>query len=558
MAKQAKEDFVRSHLAQKFPGLRRSRATKAMLLSLSPARVSIGTFEIGDAQPTNTEPGTEVTIEEIDKNFPSLQGATALQEITQYFALYLREYPEVTIHYDGEKIEPSTVEQFVENYPFDAFASQDGTNIEAELTIIEWKIVTERALYLCDASGFTLAEMPPGIQAPGFNFTAYLKSDFLRQLDDQDAIVLEDLHPDLHKLLEGSKEKLRDHFRRRTAEQAVDIVEAWKKEDLYPYKGEPRGVIEESERQVFDVLALNLNSYLPDFDRADAKHKRLALQLLKQALEKDATALQLILEDVLKLPREKTEELAGLLKRTTLTAIITASKKVANRLDFLTGLEVLVFEAESKKRLLERKQLHRILATETWIFGEEFNLSVDDQSLNEVLRKHLSLLGRTPPDDAPVQLEDGGAGIVDLMLSRRIPQPRAEEREHLVVELKRPSQRIDSEVAGQIKDYAFAIAEDERFKDTNTRWVFWAVSNEMTDAVRRDAKQRNRPEGLLFEDDENRITVWVRTWAQILESSRGRLEFFQKQLEYAADKDSGLEYVRQTHEKYLPKHIKKS
>lgn len=88
--------------------------------------------------------------------------------------------------------------------------------------------------------------------------------------------------------------------------------------------------------------------------------------------------------------------------------------------------------------------------------------------------------------------------------------------------------------------------------------VFWAVSNEMTDAVRRDAKQRNRPEGLLFEDDENRITVWVRTWAQILKSSRGRPEFFQKQLEYAADKDSGLEYVRQTHEKYLPKHIKKN
>jgi PAS domain-containing protein len=472
--------------------------------------------------------------------------------------LYLREYPNVEITYDGAKIDPASVEDLVVNFSLPSFTSQDDSEIAADLTVIEWTVTTERALFLCDSAGFALAEMPPGIQAPGFSFTAYLKSEFLRELDEQNALVLEDLHPDLHKLLESSKEKLRDHFRQRTAELAIDVVAEWKKQKVYPFEGEPSDIIDETERQVFDVVALNLNAYLPDFERADPKNKRLALQLLKQALEKDPTALQAILQDVLNLPFEKQEELAALLKKTSLTVIINAAKTVANRLNFIAGLETLVFEAESKRRLLERSQLHHILAGETWIFGEEFNLTVDDKSLNEVLRKHIALLGRSPEDfdKEPVIREDGTTAIVDLMLSRIVPQPRADEREHLVIELKRPSVKIDPEVTAQIKSYAFAVAEDERFKDTKTRWIFWVVSNEITDAARREARQKNRPEGILFEDEENRITVWVRTWGQIIESSRGRLEFFKKKLEYSADQDSGLEYLRKTHDKYLPRHLR--
>jgi len=490
------------------------------------------------------------------KNFPSLFGQEAIQEITQHFALYLREYPDVTIWYDRQKIDPASIEERVSTYPLEPTTVGTGETVDAELTIIEWKTQTERAIFICDKAGFALSEIPPGIHAPGFSFTAYLKSDFLRELDEQDALVLEDLHPDLKKLLEAAKEQMREHFRKRTAEQAANLVEGWKKEKIYPYDGESKTIIEETERQVFDVLALNLNAYLPDFERADPRNKRLALRLLKQALETSPTALQGIFHDLLNLPVEKQDELAELLKRTTLSAVINASKTVADRLNFLKGLEVLVFDPETKEQLLERRQLHRILAEHTWVFGEEFNLSVDDQSLTEVLKKHLRLLGREPEDEKPVLREDESAGVVDLMLSRQIPQPRADEREHLVIELKRPTQDVDASVAAQIKSYAFAVADDERFRDTRTRWIFWAISNDIADAVRKEAKQRNRPEGMLYDDDEGRITIWVRTWGQIIESCRARLNFFQQCLEYTADKDSAVAYLRKMHEKYLPKALK--
>jgi hypothetical protein len=476
----------------------------------------------------------------------------AHQELTEQFALYLRQYPDIKVWYQNKKINPADAEKQVDDYVLDPIKLESGKEVRAALTIIEWNTDTERNLYLCDGFGFALEETRPGIHAPGFNFTAYLKSAFFSELDKNNNLLPE-LNPDVAQVLDVSKKKLKQHFRSRAAEAAVEIVEEWKEEEVYPFQGQPKNFIEEAERQVFDVVALNINEYLPDFERSDKRNKKITLQLLKQAIEESPQAVQRILSDVLDLPKEKQLELAELLERTSLTAIINASKQVADRLNFLKGLEILVFRPDSRETLLERKQLHKILAKETWIFGEEFNLSVSDKSLTEVLRKHIHLLGREPEKLETVLRDDDSVGIVDLMLSRRIPQPKAEEREHLVIELKRPKQSVDSTVVDQITSYAFAVANDERFKDTKTRWVFWAISNEVGDSVRWRAKQRNRPEGLLHDDEEGRVFIWVKSWGQVIEECRGRLEFFQEQLQYSADDATALEYLRKIHEQYLPK-----
>jgi hypothetical protein len=247
---------------------------------------------------------------------------------------------------------------------------EDQRSTGAGLTVIEWLIPTGRALYLCDENGFTLWQISPGIQAPGYNFTAYLKSSYIRELEESHSLVLEELHPGLKKMIVAAKDKMKEHFRSRRAEEAHDLVDQWKREDVYPYLGEPSNVLEEAERQVFDVMAINVHSYLPDFEESDAKTKRFSFRLLREALESSPSAVQEILQDVLQLPVEKREELVRLLRQTSLEAIINASKVVANRLDFLAGLEILVFDPQSKQQLLERRHLHRIVAEHTWIFGE--------------------------------------------------------------------------------------------------------------------------------------------------------------------------------------------
>ena len=465
-------------------------------------------FQIGDPESCKRRiTGTNVEITETQKDFISLDYEKAIQELTEHFSLYMSLYPFVKIKYDGILIDPREAMDSEIEYTLEEIELCDGKKASAKLTIVEWKNQTERKLYLCDNEGFTYHDIPARIHAPGFNFTAYLKTELVRELDEQALLVFEEAHPNLGIIVEIAKSKLRDHFKERSVEVAGRVVEKWKKEKVYPYKGKPQDIVERSERQVFDLVAINLPRYLPNFEEADQKSKSLSLRLLKHALRTSPTVARRILAEVLDLPEDKQEEFAQLLDKTSLEGIITASKIVADRLDFLKGLEILVFDPKSKEQLLERSQHHKIIAGQTWVLGKEYNLTVDDKSLTEELRKHLEAKGEDISIDEPVSREDGSAGIIDLMLSRRVPRPKAEERQHLIVELKRPKQKIDSKALAQIDDYAFAISADERFKDVQTWWTFWAVSNDISPNVRKKAKQQDRPEGMTYVDDEGKMTI---------------------------------------------------
>lgn len=517
-------------------------------------RPALNKFEVTDAKATTRgAAGTVVDISDLRDGVDSLADPQKVaDELARRLAIYLRKYPTVTIEIESVKVDPGRVEAHVAEYDLPDIALDDGRMVKSRLGIIEWTVPTDRALYLCDARGIAIHEVPPAIKAPGWNFTAYLASDYIPELEDKGAFALGELHPDFVKLLDGAKKKMKEHFRKRSAEVAANVVEGWKKDGVYPYGGDPKDVIEQTERQVFDVVALQLSEALPDFEESDTKSKKFSMRLLRQAIEQSPEEVQTIFSEVLGLPADKQADLCELLKRTSLAAVISAAKLVAGRLDFLRGLELLVFKTESKNELKERTQLHKILEEHTWLWGEEFALSVSDQSLNDVLTAHLNLLGKRSDDDSTVVREDGSRGIVDLMLSRLIPQARAEEREHLVVELKRPSVAIDRDVISQGQSYADAVADDARFRDTSTRWTFWLVSNEMTPSGRKQASQANRPRGLCYESGTGHVKVWAKTWGEIIQASKARLQAYQEKLQYKVDDQSALETLRKLHSKYLP------
>lgn len=158
-----------------------------------------------------------------------------------------------------------------------------------------------------------------------------------------------------------------------------------------------------------------------------------------------------------------------------------------------------------------------------------------------MLRKHLELLGDATEVDDPVKRLDGRDGIIDLMFSRCILQPGVAKREHLVVELKRPSVKIGDKEATQIESYAQAIAEDEQFKRTDTRWVMWVVSTDIERSVVRRATQAGRPAGILYQPEDLPITVWIKTWGQIIEEAASRMRFFEERLGYTPDRDRAPE-----------------
>ena len=415
-------------------------ASKGKSFSVGASKSDLKNFRISDAQRSDRN-GCTVEIEGITRDFEIWAEDGFAAQIRDVFALQLYEDPDFAIVYDGEEIDAREAIAYVQPYEI-SIELDAGPSIDAKLEIVEWRSDVERKMMLCLPGRFSFYEMQPGIQARGFNFTAYLTSDYFQKLVDNNTETLAELDTVSIALIEAAKTRMRQHFREREAERSRGKIQEWKNAKIYPYEGPADNPIEVNERQVFDVVALNLADYSGDFEKAPDKQKKLILQLVKAAVESGPSNLLSILQQVVDLPETRQEELADLLRKTSLTSVINAAKAVTDRLEFLRALQILVFEAESKKQLLERSQLHRIIAQETWIFGEQFNLASDDEDLTAVLKAHLKLLGKNRAELAalePVLDAEDKAAIVDLMLSSRVPTATDDERRHLVVELKRLS-----------------------------------------------------------------------------------------------------------------------
>ncbi len=515
-------------------------------------------FEIGDLRPAppGRGRGTRVVISSIQEPLGVFShDGSAMRQLSELFALYLRNYPATDILFRGERVDPKSVQKSHTSIDLPAFAAADGTLVEAKLDIVEWTFSKkERRICLCDGEGFALHEVEAGIR-PGseYNFTVYLRSDYVAQLHHENLLALDELNADLRRLIEDARSSLRGYFRRRKAETASELVQQWKAEGAYPFVGDATGALETARREVFDICALNVHQYLDSFREGASKDRQFTLRMLKTALDENPESLKRILTEVLELPKEKQSELADLLQYSTLSAIIEAGKMVADRLQFLAGFHELLFQPESKRSLKERTQLHRMLESETWIFGEEYLLTNSDENLNTVLHKHLGKLRpseKRPKKQPAVLRDDGSQAVIDLLLGREVPAYASTRREYLVIELKRPSQKIDLEVKGQVESYAMAVAADERFDKANTFWTFLAVSNEMSEDAARSVRQQGKAFG--FFHDEPNLKIGLATWSEILGGSRARLEAFRVKLDYTATKDQGVALLHSKYSQYLP------
>lgn len=528
-------------------GLRRYAIT---MLADDPKDVRI----TGEVSVAEGEPGVEVRISEVNQRATSLQAEENLQEFTEIFAPYLTDYGDVQVTVFGAVLDPSISIASRTRYELAHIVVSETESYPATLDIVEWrKLAQHRTLYLCSSTGMPLRKVATRFHLPEFNFSGYLRSAYNEKLREYDEnLDLADLHAPLVKAQEEALERIRAYAIERTAEKSQQIVEDWKRADVYPYKGEAVDPVEAIERQVFDIVALTVRRQIPELSGGNRKSQAWQLKLLRRAIERGPEDLQPLLLEVLDLPVKEQRELAQLLKEVTLLGMVRATKLITDRLKFVAGLSDLIFDTHTKRTLLERKQLHRLLAENTWFFGEEFNLSADDEGLTQVLRKHCELQKRDLIIDRPVRTSDGRRGVVDLMLSRSLTGHRSEDLDHLIVELKRPAVRITQKEIGQVQQYAFAVADDERFRHgIPTRWTFWVVSNDMDEVATRLASQSHLPPGQIFSSDQPRISIWVKTWAQILKDNESRLRFYQQNLDYKASKSSAVSYLREKYAKYL-------
>lgn len=495
---------------------------------------------------------TIVTIEELSEKVCGSKFNTLRDKLTQVFSAHLYTYPEINIFVNNQKIDPfdkieSTVEFLL-----------DGENVPkgSQILIIEWKDFSEKQIFLCKDNGAVLQEFNSSTRRMpnhGYSFSAYIKSKFLTNLNEESRLDLLEMDESGKGLISAAFEAIKNHFKEKKDKEAMLRIERWKSEGIYPFDGgEDIGSIETVRRELFDIVAANVENKLPKFQQSTTESKKLTFKLLSQALQDNPVAMKKIMNEVLKLTQEEQNMFANLLEKTSLQSIIKSAKIVADRLDFISALEELLFN--HKNELLERDQLHKILEREAWIFDEHFALAGSEKRLEDALQVHLSLLGERGDNlSKPVLINDEKQGRIDLMFSKTV-QIRPGYFDFLVVELKRPSKKIDNDVIGQIMGYAQAVRDDERFDKAKCNWKFIAVSNELDKIATMRAQNKDQPRGRIHMDDG--IEIYIMPWAEVLTNAKARLKFYEEQLKYEASYESSIEYIRQVHNSFIPDSLK--
>ena len=266
-------------------------------------------FNIDSLDKPGPATGTEVMITNVRNSLNTLRDTTAvLQQLSTYFALYLKAYPNVKIYFQGLLVNPVIVQKAAKGYTLNS-----STGSTAELEVIEWKARKTRAkIIFCNPEGFALHEVDAGIR-PGneFNFTAYLISPRFEELHKENLLIVEELHPETRAFLDAARETLRTYFREIREATEGDILKQWTDEKIYPFKSKASTESEAKERKRFDECARTLQTYSNGFEGLAVPEKRLIFQLLKSALKASPVSAVNALTGNLRIPASRKKTLKG-------------------------------------------------------------------------------------------------------------------------------------------------------------------------------------------------------------------------------------------------------
>lgn len=169
-----------------------------------------GVFELEDA-PAGFAPGTEVCITNVRATVDSLLDAgETVQDLAARFALHLKSYPDIRIYFNGLPVTPVIVQRRTTDYKL---TLEGGAT--AKLEVIEWKrkFVGSGRLVFADPGGFRLHEQPAGVRSGvGASFTAYLVSPRFPALAAENALVMDELNPEVRQYLDAARRVLKSHF----------------------------------------------------------------------------------------------------------------------------------------------------------------------------------------------------------------------------------------------------------------------------------------------------------------------------------------------------------
>lgn len=357
------------------------------------------------------------------------------------------------------------------------------------------------------------------------NWLVYVDSDFFESTQGVVRnLKIPDLDDDSQHLIENLKSFIDDFFREKFKEY-FDFTHKLSNDDYYPYRGKIAS--SDSKSIVFNQLAYFIEKEHKILSKRD-NIRRIVYPLVDKAIN-HGELLQII-DQIVLLKDEHIKKFNNLLEKTELEDVIQFSEDVAKKIQLLDFLEEIIYGTPSEY-IKERSQLHKIIEKNLWIFGEQYNdtpVLFSDKSLRNnltALRKDLFDYELTEKDENIINIEDNNLkDITDLFFFNEKVMD-SQKQEVMVVELKRPSCKINQKELNQLDRYKFHLEKNAKFsKDIYFKLIL--ISSDFSDFAASKIGTQDKGNPFLYDiTKDKKIELYVYKWSELIHSNKRRLSY---------------------------------
>lgn len=443
----------------------------------------------------------------------------------------------------GERLDPEVIKDSETTFEYSCQVS-DTLSLSGTVRALAWKdnaqFVSHKHSFYYDSKGRFLAKRPSGLYADT-HFPPHTLIVTARGLETWSALE-SDFGP-----FAKIEKAIRDQVVRflvtvKKSSFSGLLNQLFENED-YPFKTPAKTPLEEAKATAYNAV---LGALAFDNPSVLAPKKKAILKMVFPLLDRLMSGDALLGENVdqlLELGEDHSRKFSRVFSRIKLSEILDHYNRLRHRYDFLDTLNRLVHVSEYSNLLLERTQLHKILEHEVWVFGPEYeqpNLMTSDKSVITLLRENIkrkNLLLDVPSDTATLQeinefIENNKSNvesclnkIPDLVLCKPIKTGATEENlQYLVIELKRPTVKIDKECREQAREIFTGILTGTKGKglkiDEHHRWRYCLVSSDISNDLEPEFGANQH----LEEKMGGNYVIDALVWRDIIENARRRLK----------------------------------
>lgn len=302
----------------------------------------------------------------------------------------------------------------------------------------------------------------------------------------------------------------------------------------YPYK---RYVPHSSSQETIFKKAAYILEDEHGLIKKDNKIRNFIYPLLDRAISNGD--VEYIFREIAKLSDDALSKFRSLLNEADLEDVIRFTSSVAEKMKFLEFLHELTY-GDISKVLLERKQLHKIIEKNLWVFGENYTFSPtlwSDKKIGNILEKI-----RTDYFNYELSASDGNLiemdnfeGLDDITDLFFFNEKKTDNgvREIMVVELKAPKCAINSKEIEQINRYAYTLETKSGLPTDKIKYKLILISSKLAGYAKSQmsSKAEAYKVPFLFDKKTDRdIEVYIIEWAELIEHNKRLLGYLSEQL----------------------------